>query len=139
MIQYNDNGIFGASANLSFDGNYLLSPNLKAWLENSFLSSILGTNFTLNCSYSNNHVWIMSSNITNLAFSNVPANGNVFRVRLFIRQSGGSYTITWPASVLWAQAGAPTLSTGSSTTDVIELLTYNGGTSWFAKVYGIGF
>lgn len=54
---------------------------------------------------------------------------------LLIQDATGSRTITWPASVKWA-GGAPTLSTTAGAVDRIVLVSYNGGTTWYADLIG---
>lgn len=43
---------------------------------------------------------------------------------------GGSYAITWPASVKWSSAAPPT-APGSGQTSILVFFTVNGGTTWF--------
>ena len=50
----------------------------------------------------------------------------------FVLTDGGSYTVTWPASVLWAGGTAPVLT--ASGTDVLAFLTPDGGTTWYGRV-----
>jgi hypothetical protein len=50
---------------------------------------------------------------------------------LQITQGGiGSYTITWPGNVYWANATPPTLSTAVGKIDMVSL--YYDGTNYFA-------
>jgi hypothetical protein len=61
-----------------------------------------------------------------------PATGAFRSLLLYVFQDGtGSRTITWPGSVKWGTAGAPTLSTGASKMDKILLDTVDGGTTWY--------
>lgn len=46
--------------------------------------------------------------------------------------NGGAYAITWPSSIKWASATAPTLTT--SGTDYLTLYTIDGGTTWSGGV-----
>jgi hypothetical protein len=63
-----------------------------------------------------------------------PATGAYRSMLLMVFQDGtGSRTITWPASVKWGTAGAPTLSTGAGKMDKILLDTVDGGTNWYAS------
>lgn len=65
---------------------------------------------------------------TTFTFSNCPAGAFGFMLRL---TGGGSYVMTWPATVLWANGLAPDLSTG---TDILVFLTDDGGTTFRATV-----
>jgi hypothetical protein len=55
-----------------------------------------------------------------------------------LTQNAVGNTINWGANVFWGNTGVPTLST-SGKTDIINLFTTNGGTKWFAYIYGLGF
>jgi hypothetical protein len=67
-------------------------------------------------------------------------NGAACSLSLYIQQdSTGSRLITWPASVKWPGAAAPTLSTGANKIDLIVLETLNGGTTWFGSLAGADF
>lgn len=63
-----------------------------------------------------------------------PASGAYRSMLLYVFQDGtGSRTITWPGSVKWGTAGAPTLSTTASKMDKILLDTVDGGTNWYGS------
>lgn len=69
-----------------------------------------------------------------------PASGAYRSLLLMVFQDGtGSRTITWPGSVKWGAAGAPTLSTGAGNMDKILLDTVDGGTNWYASAGPGGF
>lgn len=59
-------------------------------------------------------------------------------VRLIIRHDVGGRTLNWPANVFWVGGFAPDYSTSlAQDFDLVELWTFNGGASWFAKsAYG---
>jgi hypothetical protein len=89
------------------------------------------------------------------------ANGNVFSVTLtgnatftfsgatastacsfglYVKQDAtGSRTVTWPASVKWAGATAPTLSTAANALDILVFETIDGGTTWYGSLVGAAF
>jgi hypothetical protein len=82
----------------------------------------------------------LNQNVTSLTFSNVPASGTAACITLFLTQDGtGSRTVAWPGAVAWGQSGAPTLTTTASKTDIITLVTFNGGTTWFGAIVGKGY
>ena len=59
---------------------------------------------------------------------------------LFCKQDAtGSRTVTWPASVDWPAATAPTLTTTAAKTDGFRFVTYNGGTSWFGSTIALNY
>ena len=49
--------------------------------------------------------------------------------------NGGAFAQTWPASVDWPAATAPTLT--ASGTDVLVFITCDGGTTWYGFVAGL--
>ncbi len=70
-----------------------------------------------------------------IAFSNVPANITAVQLSspiTLVITNGGSQTITWPGSVTWLSGSAPALQ--ASGTDIIDLLTFNNGTTWWGAV-----
>ncbi len=55
----------------------------------------------------------------------------VAQFTLILRQDGsGGNSVTWPASVKWHSATAPTILTTGSAVHVLEFLTVNTGTTW---------
>lgn len=55
----------------------------------------------------------------------------VAQFTLILRQDGsGGNSVTWPASVKWHSATAPTILTTASAVHVLEFLTVNSGTTW---------
>ncbi len=69
-----------------------------------------------------------------------PTTGTYRSMLLYVFQDGtGSRTVTWPGSVHWGTAGAPTLSTGTGKMDKILLDTVDGGTTWYGSAGPGGF
>jgi hypothetical protein len=69
-----------------------------------------------------------------------PTSGAYRSMLLYVFQDAtGSRTITWPASVKWGTAGAPTLTTTASKMDKILLDTVDGGTTWYGSAGPGGF
>ena len=79
----------------------------------------------------------MTANCT-FTFSNVPATANTAAsITLFLVQDGtGSRIATWPGTVDWAAATAPTLTTTAAAVDVLTFITLDGGTVWNGFVAG---
>lgn len=73
---------------------------------------------------------------TTYTFSNPPANNTAYGFTLKVVQSSTARTITWPTTVRWAAATAPTLSTGSGDVDVFVFFTHDNGTNWYGFVGG---
>lgn len=69
-----------------------------------------------------------------------PSTGAYRSLLIYVFQDGtGSRTITWPGSVAWGTAGAPTLTTTASKMDKILLDTVDGGTTWYGTAGPGGF
>ena len=63
-----------------------------------------------------------------------------FQFFLYLTQDAtGSRTATWPASVKWPAATAPTLTTTAARTDVFRFITGNGGTTWVGSTVGLNY
>lgn len=76
---------------------------------------------------------------TTVTFSNPPATGIAGSLTLILHQDAtGSRTVTWPASVKWAEGTAPTLSTSASAIDVLTFVTTDAGTNWYGFLSGGG-
>lgn len=59
---------------------------------------------------------------------------------LMVKQDGtGSRTITWPASVKWPAATAPTLTTTAGRTDWLRFTTADGGTNWLGEAVALNY
>ena len=70
-----------------------------------------------------------------LTFSNPPASGSAGSFTLLLT-NGGSATVTWPTSVDWPVATAPTLT--ATGLDILVFTTIDGGTTWYGIASGIG-
>jgi len=63
-----------------------------------------------------------------VTFSNPPASGTAGSFTLILT-NGGSATLTWPTSVDWPAATAPTLT--ATGVDILFFTTCDGGTTWY--------
>jgi len=95
-----------------------------------------GATDTIDLEDGNFHKVTLTANCT-FTFSNPPASGTAGSFTLFLVQDGtGSRTVTWPGSVDWAAATAPTLTTTAAAVDVLTFITLDGGTVWNGFVAG---
>lgn len=85
---------------------------------------------TVDCSAANCFTKTISANIT-FSFTNVPTSRS-YGVTLVLSYSSG--TVTWPASVVWPNASAPSFAAGK--TYLVMLHTVNGGATWRAVASG---
>lgn len=112
-----------ASANFTTINDELARPR------HPYNTPAVGGTTTLDLSLA--HVFnVVVDEITTIAFSNVPANTWAVPVRCIIT-NGGAFAVTWPASVTWTRGAAPVLK--ASGVDVIELVTRDGGTTWYGE------
>jgi len=72
-------------------------------------------------------------------FSNPASSGKASAFTLKVTQDSTARTITWPASVDWADSTAPTLSTGDGDVDYFVFITTDGGTTYYGFTAGQAF
>jgi len=92
---------------------------------------------TVDCEAGNAFSHTLTENTT-FTFSNPPASGTAYSFSIEIIQdaSASGYTVTWPASVDWPAATAPTLTATASAKDVFIFTTRDGGTTWYGFTAG---
>jgi len=92
---------------------------------------------TIDCSTGTVFSHTLTENTT-VTFSNPPATGTAYGMTVKIVQDAGAsgYTVTWPASVDWPAATAPTLTATASAVDVFVFITHDGGTTWLGFTAG---
>ena len=92
---------------------------------------------TVNCEAGNAFSHTLTENTT-FTFSNPPASGTAYSFSIEIIQdaSASGYTVTWPSSVDWPAATAPTLTATASAKDVFVFTTRDGGTNWYGFTAG---
>jgi len=92
---------------------------------------------TVDCEAGNAFSHTLTENTT-FTFSNPPASGTAYSFSLEIIQdaSASGYTVTWPSSVDWPAATAPTLTATASAKDVFVFYTRDGGTTWYGFTAG---
>ena len=92
---------------------------------------------TVDCEAGNAFSHTLTENTT-FTFSNPPASGTAYTFSLEIIQdaSASGFTVTFPASVDWPSATAPTLTATASAKDVFVFYTRDGGTTWLGFTAG---
>lgn len=118
---------------IDMDDKVLKKPVLEDYGE-TVVSDIAGSSYTIDLRQGNVFDLMLNRNCT-FTFSNPPASGTVGSFTLILRQAGGgSRTVTWPGTVNWPGATAPTLTTTFGYYDIIQFFTYTGGSTWNAVV-----
>lgn len=125
-----DSGVWGAPVDTNFDviDDVMARPKI---VQNAPTYNVAGTT-TLDCALARVFVFTVSGAST-LAFSNVPSATFAVNVQLVIT-NGGAFVLSFPASVTWLGGVAPTLK--ASGVDVVDLVTRDGGTTWFGSPRG---
>lgn len=92
-----------------------------------------GATETIDLSAANVHRLVLDANCT-ISTTGWPASGTPGIGRLLVVQDAtGSRTVTWPAAFTWGAPGAPTLQTAANAVDVIDIQSYDGGTTIYAS------
>jgi hypothetical protein len=111
------------SASSNFADNVLQRPVLKDYGEVKVAMAAHAVDLELG----NVFTYTLSGGQT-VTFTNPPASGTAGSFTMIVT-NGGSATLTWPTSVDWPAATAPTLT--ASGVDVLFFTTIDGGTTWY--------
>jgi hypothetical protein len=137
-LNYNDIVTLGTSAaskavTADANGDVILSEELKATSYNETYVAVTSTTnaTTVNSEAGNTFMHTLTENTT-FTFSNPPASGTAYTMSIEIIQdaSASGFTVTWPTSVDWPAATAPTLTATANAVDVFVFATRDGGTTW---------
>ena len=118
-----------SAANVKATTQQVVDAAMTTGLTRQALGSI-NTNTTIDWSLGS-YVTATIAGALTFTFSNPAASGKACVAYLQLT-NGGSAVITWPVSVTWAGATAPTLRT--SGTDLLRFYTQDGGTNWFGEL-----
>ena len=123
----------------TFTANQTVTAELKANSYNESYTAVTSTSnaTTVNCEAGNTFMHTLTENTT-FTFSNPPASGTGYTMTVEIIQdaSASGYTVTWPTSVDWPSATAPTLTATADAVDVFVFTTRDGGTTWYGFTAG---
>ena len=134
-------GIPLAKASEVFNGTYTgdvdITGELIADSYNETYAALSGTSPAVNCETGNSFSLVLSGNST-FTFTNPPASGTAYSFSVEIIQDSGAsgYTVTWPSSVDWPAATAPTLTATASAKDIFVFTTRDGGTTFYGFTAG---
>jgi hypothetical protein len=143
-INYTDIATLGTSeaskvVTADANGDVTLTQELKATSYNESYVAVTssGAATTVNCEQGNTFSHTLTENTT-FTFSNPPASGTAYSMSVEIIQDAGAsgFTVTWPASVDFPAATAPTLTATASAVDVFVFTTRDGGTTWYGFTAG---
>ena len=136
-LNYNDITTLGtsqASKVVTADANGVVTFDNSTITESTAITSSSNA-ATINLRDGDNFTHTLSENVT-YTFSNPASSGKVSVFSLKVVQDSSARTITWPSSVDWASATAPTLTTTSGGVDIFVFATYDGGTTYYGFTVG---
>ena len=127
-------GASTASGTLSMADNIVSRPEIKDYSETR---TALSAAATVDIDLEDGNVFtITPDQNTVFTFSNPSPTGKSCAFTLIWTQDSSDRTATWPASVDWAAATAPTLTSGSAKRDVFTFFTLDAGTIWYGFTAG---
>ena len=131
-----DTDILTGAGELNMTDNTLRRANLLDYAEvTNAIGSIGGGTQDIDLTLGNTVTGTVDTSATTFTFSNPTATDECCSFTLFLT-NGGSQTITWPASVDWPAATAPTLTEAGL--DILVFTTVDGGTIWHGMVASTG-
>ena len=120
------------------DGDF--SGSLKATTYEETFSAVTSSTGSaiLDCTLGNVFEHVLIENTT-FVFA-IPAGVTTFGFSLGIQQDVGAsgYLVTWPSTIKWPNATAPTLTGTASAIDQFVFYTHDGGTTWYGFTSGLG-
>lgn len=122
------------SSSTVIDDNKLFLPNNSAEVSTS--PSISSNTLTLNLNTATVFNVTLNNNINTLTLSNVQSSGRASSFVLVFIADGTARSVIWPASFLWPNNTAPTITSTTGKKDVYVFFTTDGGTSWQAFISG---
>jgi hypothetical protein len=128
-----------AKVGATYTGDVDITGELIADSYNETYAAVTSTSnaTTVNCETGNSFSHVLTENTT-FTFSNPPATGTGFTFSIEIIQDSGAsgFAVTWPSSVDWPAATAPTLTATASAKDIFVFTTRDGGTTWYGFTAG---
>jgi len=127
-------GLTQASGLVTSDANGVVSFD-NGTIEESTTITSSSNAATLNLRDGNSFLHDLTENVT-YTFSNPAASGKLSMFTLKVIQGSSARVITWPSSVDWAAATAPTLTATNDGVDIFVFFTIDGGTTYYGFTAG---
>ena len=127
-------GLTAASKAVTADTNGVVSFDNGTTEESTVVSSSSNA-ATINLQDGNVFTHTLSENVT-YTFSNPAASGRASAFILKVVQDSSARTITWPGTVDWAAATAPTITATNAGIDVFAFITVDGGSNYYGFTLG---
>jgi hypothetical protein len=122
---------------LNMNNRNVLNPVFNTYKETINLASYSGA-FSINASSGNNFAITLQSGANSVNFTNWISTGTLQGVNLMVTSSLPTVSLSYPSSVSWGTVGVPTLS-GNSLTDILNFITWTGGSKVLGFCGGKGF
>tara|TARA_Y100001951_G_C11293561_1_gene273949 strand:+ start:34 stop:921 length:888 start_codon:yes stop_codon:yes gene_type:complete len=124
-----------ASSVTNFVDKVIQRPEVKDYSETK---TALSAAATVDIDLTSGNVFtITPDQNTTFTFSNPSPTGKSCAFTLVWTQDSSDRTATWPATVDWAAATAPTLTSGSGKRDAFTFFTMDAGTIWYGFTAGL--
>lgn len=117
--------------NVNITGGTLNGIKLQDYTEITTYANS-GASYALNLNNGNVFSLTLTANCA-LSITNVPVSNTTSLTLELIQDGVGSRTVTWPGSIVWSAGSAPTLRTAVSSVDIVVMITFDGGTTWYAS------
>jgi len=127
-------GLSAASKAVTADANGVVSFD-NGTIEESTAITSSSNAATINLRDGNVFTHTLSENVT-YTFSNPAASGRASAFILKVVQDSSARTITWPGTVDWAAATAPTITATNAGVDVFAFITVDGGSNYYGFTLG---
>lgn len=133
-------GTISTSGTLAIDETIVMTTSTKQDVFNKTLKSPTetinrishdGGALFINVALANDHYINLAGNVQNMIFQGIDHAFNMLYIRL-VFESTGIYTVNWPTNIIWPNDQLPVLS-GSGKIDIIGLMTFDDGISFFGK------
>jgi hypothetical protein len=122
------------SSTINMQDNQIIRPELADYsINNAVVTQSTATpDFDIAGGSANAFTVTLTENAT-FSLSNPSPTGNLCEIVIKITQGASAYTVAWPASVKWPGGTAPTISVGAGAIDVVTLMTWDAGTTWYGN------
>lgn len=125
---------YSQAGSLNLQDRTIQRPKLLDYGETvNVIGSIGGGTQDIDLTLGNVVTGTVDTGTTTFTFSNPSASGVCCSFTLIL-ENGGSQTVNWPASVVWTNGAAPTLT--ASGKDILTFFTVDAGTTWYGFLAG---
>lgn len=124
-------------SNIDFNDKTLQEIKFKNYKEQRSNVTISSGYCNVNLSNANIFNVTMNANITNVNISNTPTESDtVVGFTMILQADGTARSVTWPTSIRWPDATAPTITSTNNKVDIVSFISDNNGTNWYGFVSG---